>query len=96
MHIRSSDIHERKRCIRLIELVREYGGKTLIFSSMHTSGEQLTLLTGVAAILHFPCPDLEEEVEIEQEAQRLKNLGVLGPREEDEYVTQDTSISLGD
>lgn len=33
----------------------------LIFSSMHVSGEQLTQITGVAAILRFPLPDIENE-----------------------------------
>jgi protein pelota len=36
------------------------GGKVFIFSSLHTTGEQLSNLTGVAAILHFAMPDLEE------------------------------------
>uniref|UniRef100_A0A674NGT6 Pelota mRNA surveillance and ribosome rescue factor n=1 Tax=Takifugu rubripes TaxID=31033 RepID=A0A674NGT6_TAKRU len=31
-----------------------------IFSSLHVSGEQLTQLSGVAAILRFPIPDLSE------------------------------------
>jgi hypothetical protein len=33
----------------------------LIFSSMHVSGEQLSMLTGIAAILRFPLPDIENE-----------------------------------
>lgn len=28
---------------------------------MHSSGEQLNQLTGVAALLRFPLPDLEDE-----------------------------------
>ncbi len=31
-----------------------------MFSSMHVSGEQLNLLSGVAAILRFPMPDIED------------------------------------
>nr|GMD01935.1 protein PELOTA 1 [Ipomoea batatas] len=31
-----------------------------IFSSMHVSGEQLALMSGIAAILRFPLPDLDE------------------------------------
>lgn len=58
---RSADIGTRKRYISLVEHVRSLGGKTLVFSSLHTSGEQLSNLTGIAAILHFPMPDLEEE-----------------------------------
>ena len=51
----------RKQYVKLVEQVRALGGKTFIFSSLHTSGEQLGNLTGVAAILHFPMPDLEDE-----------------------------------
>jgi len=34
--------------------------QALIFSSMHVSGEQLKQLSGIAALLRFPLPDLED------------------------------------
>lgn len=37
------------------------GANVLIFSSMHVSGEQLSALSGVAAILRFPLHELEDE-----------------------------------
>lgn len=37
------------------------GSNVLIFSSMHVSGEQLSALGGVAAILRFPLHELEDE-----------------------------------
>nr|ACI69315.1 pelota homolog [Salmo salar] len=40
--------------------VRDNGGTVRIFSSLHVSGEQLTQLSGVAAILRFPIADLSE------------------------------------
>ncbi|CAG8567323.1 11734_t:CDS:10 [Dentiscutata heterogama] len=58
---RSADIPTRKKYINLVESVRSIGGKVLIFSSLHVSGEQLNQLTGVAAILNFPLPDIELE-----------------------------------
>nr|CAG4650197.1 EOG090X07BV [Sida crystallina] len=58
---RSKSIAERKRYVSLVESVREYGGTTRIFSSLHVSGEQLSQLTGVAAVLRFPMPDLEDD-----------------------------------
>ncbi|RHZ68875.1 hypothetical protein Glove_292g47 [Diversispora epigaea] len=58
---RAADISTRKKYIRLVESVRSMGGKVLLFSSLHVSGEQLNQLTGVAAILNFPLPDIEEE-----------------------------------
>ncbi|XP_065200804.1 protein pelota [Planococcus citri] len=57
---RCNDVKERKRYVNLVDSVRECGGDVKIFSSMHISGEQLTNLTGVAAILRFPLPDLDE------------------------------------
>lgn len=58
---RCNDIQNRKRYVTLVDNVREVGGDVKIFSSMHVSGEQLMQLTGVAAILRFPLPDLEDE-----------------------------------
>ena len=45
----------------LTEEVHKAGGTSIIFSGAHVAGEQLTQLTGVAAILRFPLPDLEDE-----------------------------------
>ncbi|XP_071944985.1 protein pelota homolog isoform X1 [Antedon mediterranea] len=59
---RSSDITQRKRYVCLVEEVRDGGGEVRIFSSQHVSGEQLDLLSGVAAILRFPMPDIEDEI----------------------------------
>lgn len=37
---RSKSVEERKRYVALVESVREYGGTTRIFSSLHVSGER--------------------------------------------------------
>ncbi|KJH48663.1 putative translation factor pelota [Dictyocaulus viviparus] len=58
---RSQDLATRKRYVELVEDVRKQNGVVLIFSSMHVSGEQLSQLTGCAAILRFPMPDIEED-----------------------------------
>lgn len=57
---RCQDVATRKEYVRLVDSVRESGGEVKIFSSMHVSGEQLAQLTGVAAILRFPMPELED------------------------------------
>ncbi|KAK9472706.1 uncharacterized protein V1510DRAFT_448284 [Dipodascopsis tothii] len=57
---RSDDIAERKAYVSLVERVREAAGSVLIFSSMHQTGKQLDDFTGVAAILNFPVPELED------------------------------------
>lgn len=64
---RNPNIAERKRYIALVDSVRENGGEVRVFSSMHVSGEQLTQLTGVAAILRFPMSELEDLSEDEED-----------------------------
>lgn len=58
---RSSDIASRRKYVELVESVKQNGGEVYIFSTMHVSGEQLQKLSGIAAILRFPLPDLEDE-----------------------------------
>eukprot|EP00794_Sanderia_malayensis_P014187 gene14187-15666_t len=58
---RSSDLLTRRKYVNLVESVKANGGDVKIFSSLHVSGEQLGMLSGVAAILRFPLPDLEAE-----------------------------------
>ncbi|KAK7075221.1 hypothetical protein SK128_016273 [Halocaridina rubra] len=58
---RSKNLDERRRYVRLVDSVKENGGDVKIFSSLHISGEHLDQMTGVAAILRFPMPEIEEE-----------------------------------
>eukprot|EP00249_Psilotum_nudum_P016611 c25905_g1_i1 orf=230-1366(+) len=57
---RNADIPTRKKYVNLVSSVKDMGGDVHIFSSMHVSGEQLAQITGIAAILRFPLPDLED------------------------------------
>ncbi|KAJ6824822.1 protein PELOTA 1 [Iris pallida] len=57
---RNSDIKTRRKYVKFVEAVKDSGGTAHIFSSMHVSGEQLAQLTGIAAILRFPLPELED------------------------------------
>ncbi|GLT30538.1 hypothetical protein SLA2020_053320 [Shorea laevis] len=57
---RNADIATRQKYVNLVKSVKDSGGAAHIFSSMHVSGEQLAQLTGIAAILRFPLPDLED------------------------------------
>lgn len=41
------------------------GGKVFVFSSMHLSGAQLKNLSGVAALLRFPLPEIDAEVPVD-------------------------------
>lgn len=58
---RINSVEKRARYVALVDGVVEAGGEALIFSSMHVSGEQLTQLTGIAAILRFPLEELADE-----------------------------------
>lgn len=60
---RHQDMLTRTRYVKLVDSVRDNAGTVRIFSSLHVSGEQLGQLTGVAAILRFPVPGLDEEEE---------------------------------
>lgn len=69
---RSNDIATRKKYVQLVERVRENGGIMYIFSTLHVSGIQLEQVSGVAAILRFPMPDLEA---LEEAAAEFDNDG---------------------
>mmetsp|Transcript_16210 Transcript_16210/g.23836 ORF Transcript_16210/g.23836 Transcript_16210/m.23836 type:complete len:411 (-) Transcript_16210:957-2189(-) len=58
---RADNVKTRRMYVDLVEQVREAGGKVYLFSSMHVSGQQLTQLSGVAAILRYPMPEVDEE-----------------------------------
>ncbi|KAK1924418.1 pelota [Papiliotrema laurentii] len=70
---RSSDPATRNRYVEMVEAVRARGGESLIFSSMHESGQQLNLLTGIAAILTYPLD--VEVVEMEEREARAAEAG---------------------
>ena len=57
---RSCDLKRRVQYVHLVESVRDNGGVVHVFSALHVSGEQLSLVSGVAAILKFPMPEIEE------------------------------------
>ncbi|KAJ8754141.1 hypothetical protein K2173_002040 [Erythroxylum novogranatense] len=59
---RSNDNMSREKFEKLVRSVRETGGKAFIVSSKNVTGEQLSQLTGVAATLRFPLPNLDDMV----------------------------------
>lgn len=63
---RVNDIAKRARYASLVEGVRAAGGEALVFSSLHVSGEALNSLSGIAAILRFPLPELEDQELVEE------------------------------
>ena len=57
---RAADVRTRHKYVALVDSVREQGAEVLIFSSQHVSGEQLMQLSGIAALLRFPLPEIED------------------------------------
>ncbi|KAA8565870.1 hypothetical protein EYC84_009686 [Monilinia fructicola] len=64
---RSQEIGVRKRWVALVDKVKEHGGEARVLSSDHESGKRLEGLGGIAAILTYPLPDLDEDMEDEKE-----------------------------
>ena len=57
---RTSDPRIRLKYEKLVDDVRTGGGTAFVLSSGHGSGVQLEQLSGLAAILRSPLPELEE------------------------------------
>ncbi|KAL3945910.1 MAG: hypothetical protein SGBAC_000061 [Bacillariaceae sp.] len=68
---RSSNVKTRKEYVTLVEEARAAGATVFIFSSMHLSGQQLQQVSGVAAILRYPLPEIAEIEEVEDEEEVL-------------------------
>ncbi|KAF6007988.1 hypothetical protein HII13_004171 [Brettanomyces bruxellensis] len=60
---KNDDVSRRKHYIELVDKVKESGAEVAQFSSLHDTGEQLNQLTGIAVILNYPMPDLDEDDE---------------------------------
>ncbi|KAI5068690.1 hypothetical protein GOP47_0017035 [Adiantum capillus-veneris] len=56
----NANVGTRKKYANLVHSIKENRGEVHIFSSMQVSGEKLGQLSGIAAILRFPLPDLED------------------------------------
>ncbi|KAL9185058.1 hypothetical protein ACHAXT_002835 [Thalassiosira profunda] len=82
---RSPDIATRKKYVELVESVRERGGTVYIFSTMHVSGQQLQQVSGVAAILRYPLPDLDELEEIAA----AHDAGLIDEESDDEELSEE-------
>lgn len=79
---RAADPETRNKYVAMVDDVRSRGGEAIIFSSMHESGVQLNLLSGIAAILTYPLDieivemeEREEKERLEREAEELASGG---------------------
>lgn len=58
--LHTSNFAMRHFYVGMMEVVKQYGGSALVLSSMMSSGTHLEQLGGVAAILRYPLPELED------------------------------------
>eukprot|EP00922_Rhytidocystis_sp_ex-Travisia-forbesii_P034213 GHVS01050829.1.p1 GENE.GHVS01050829.1~~GHVS01050829.1.p1 ORF type:complete len:410 (-),score=57.21 GHVS01050829.1:244-1473(-) len=57
---RSSCLSTRRKYVKMTETVKDSGSTVHIVSDMQVCGEQLSQLTGIAALLRYPMPNLED------------------------------------
>lgn len=74
---RSEDLATRKKYVGLVEKVKKDGGEARVLSSDHESGQRLSMLGDIAAILNYPMHDLDDDGEEEEDD---------GPREHADQV----------
>ena len=73
---RAQHVQRRAQYVGLVEAAKAAGAAVHIFSDLHASGEQLAGLGGVAALLRYPMPLLDELMQVENE-------GDVGEAEDD-------------
>lgn len=95
---RCKDFEKRKVYNELAEKVKEFGGEVMIFSSLHTSGEKLNNLSGIAAILRFPL-NLDYLDDEEEEEKKDNNEEIYHDEKEDlkfKKLIEEKNLMLGD
>ncbi|EFA86854.1 putative translation factor [Heterostelium album PN500] len=70
---RGKDVRTRRKYVDLVQSVKENNGEVKIFSGLHVTGEQLSKLSGVAAILRCPMELEDEEEEYNEEEEEAAN-----------------------
>lgn len=70
---RATRIADRKKYVKLVDDVKANRGEVYLFSSMHVSGQQLDNMSGIAAILRYPIPEIDEADQAANESRDLDN-----------------------
>ena len=63
---RAKNIEQRKFYVKMHDTAYRDGLNVVVFSSMSPSGQRLNNLTGIAAILRFKLPQLDDMVEADE------------------------------
>lgn len=61
--MRSDDLKRRAKAAKITKDVEKKGGRSVFFSSLHSSGAELDKLTGLACILKYSIPDLDMDLD---------------------------------
>ena len=75
---RSADIPTRRRYVALVETAQENGADLRIFSSLHSSGERLEMLSGIAALLRYPLPDIADDQSSDSSSDDEGDMSTIG------------------
>lgn len=59
--VRNASVMDRRKYVAAMDAVKSFGGVVHVVSEQHVTGEQLTQLSGIAALLRYPCPELGDE-----------------------------------
>ncbi len=65
---RSADIPTRKKFVALVESVKSAGADVVVFSGQHVTGQRLSEMSGVAAMLRFPLPEIDDVAQPEHDS----------------------------
>jgi len=57
---RNANVQTRRQYVEMTETVKDTGAIVHVFSSQHVSGQQLAQLSGIAGILRFPLPEIDD------------------------------------
>jgi len=57
---RNANLQTRKQYVEMTESVKDAGATVHVFSEQHVSGQQLAQLSGIAGILRFPMPEIDD------------------------------------
>lgn len=63
---RAKNIEQRKFYVDLHDLAQSNGMNVVVFGSMSASGQRLNNLTGIAAILRYGMPEIDDMVEADE------------------------------
>jgi protein pelota len=70
---RAKNLSTRKLYVQMVESAERQGITTMIFSSMNPSGERLDNLSGVAALLRYSLPGIDDIEEDDIDIDELVN-----------------------